>query len=271
MNLYKAAGAVLVFFVIVSVFAPFLAPYDPYQIDMSNRLLEPSGDHLMGTDSLGRDVLSRLIYGGRTAIFLSVLASALTMFLGMVLGILAGYFGGRVDSSIQVLVSIFQALPSLSFMIAIIGVLGPGIKSILISVVLTSWADFSRIVRGEVLKVREKSFIEGAKAMGGSSFYIIVKHLVPNILGAFVVLFTTRIGKVVLSIAGLSFLGLGLKPPTADWGVMINDAKTYYLSHQLLIVAPGFCIMAVSLSINLLGDALRDHLDKNENACRQYL
>ncbi|WP_432408990.1 ABC transporter permease [Wukongibacter sp. M2B1] len=271
MTMCKITSGILIIILLVSLLAPFIAPYNPIEIDMKNRLSKPSFKHLLGTDSLGRDVFSRLIYGGRTSILLSVIASVITMLLGLVLGIIAGYFGGKLDNFIQILVNIFQALPSISFMIALIGIMGPGIKSILISVVLTSWANFSRIVRGEVLKIREENYIEGAKALGCNNLHIVIHHVIPNIIGPFIVLFTTRIGKVILSIAGLSFLGLGLQPPTPDWGVMISDAKTYYLSNPVLIIAPGMCIMILSLSINLIGDGIRDYLDTSGNAYKQFL
>lgn len=271
MTMCKIMSLALIIILLVSLFAPYIAPYSPIEIDMKNRLKSPSMDHLLGTDSLGRDVFSRLVYGGRTSILLSIIASMLTMLLGLVLGIIAGYFGGKLDSIIQMIINIFQALPSISFMIALIGIMGPGIKSILISVILTSWASFSRIVRGEVLKIREENYIEGAKALGSNNLHIIIHHILPNIMGPFIILFTTRIGKVILSIAGLSFLGLGLKAPTPDWGVMISDAKTYYLSNPILLIAPGTCIMILSLSINLIGDALRDYLDTRGDAHKQYL
>lgn len=271
MILCKITSTILIVILLVSLFAPYVAPYNPNEIDMRNRLSKPTSKHFLGTDSLGRDVFSRIIYGGRTSILLSIIASMLTMLLGLILGIISGYFGGKLDSFIQILVNIFQALPSISFMIALIGIMGAGIKSILLSVVLTSWANFSRIVRGEVLKIREENYIEGAKALGGKNFYIILHHIIPNIIGPFIVLFTTKIGKVILSIAGLSFLGLGLQPPTPDWGVMISDAKTYYISNPILIIAPGICIMMLSLSINLMGDALRDYLDTSEKSYKQLL
>lgn len=262
---------VLLIISFVSLFAPFLAPYEPNEINMTQRLLEPSGEHLLGTDALGRDVFSRILYGGRTSILLAILASLGTMLIGLLAGIIAGYYGGRLDQAIQVIVNIFQGLPGLSFMLAIAGVLGPGIKSILISVIIVSWADFSRIVRGEVLKIREEPYIEGIRALGAGHLYIIVAHIIPNIIGPFIVLFTVKIGKVVLNIASLSFLGLGLQPPDPDWGVMVNDAKTYFRSHPNLIIAPGLCIMLLCISINLLGDALRDFFDTKQNVFKQYL
>ncbi|HCQ89012.1 MAG TPA: ABC transporter permease [Clostridium sp.] len=269
--IYKIAFITLIAMILIGIFAPVLAPYDPNAIDMTKRLQSISKEHLLGTDALGRDVFSRILYGARISIFLAILATICTMFLGTTIGVIAGYFGGVLDSIIQVLVSIFQGLPGLSFMIAIAGVLGPGIKSLIIAIVVTSWAGFSRVVRGEVLKIKEENYIEGARALGASHFYIIIHHILPNIFAPFIVLFTVRIGKVVLSMASLSFLGLGIQPPQADWGVMVNDAKTYFRSYPHLLLAPGSCIMLLCCSINLIGDGLRDLFDEKKDFFNQYL
>ncbi|ACA56959.1 ABC transporter permease [Clostridium botulinum] len=265
MKIYKFAIITLAIILLLSIFAPLISPYDPIKVDMTNALTPPCTKHLLGTDALGRDVLSRLLYGGRSSILLSIVASIVTMALGFIIGILSGYYGGKLDFFIQIMVNILQSIPSMSFMIAIIGIMGSGIKSILLSVVITSWAGFSRIVRSEVLSIREEDYIEGAKAIGAMDFYIIIHHIIPNIIGPFIVLFTVRIGKVILSIASLSFLGLGLKPPIPDWGIMISDAKSYYLSHPILIIAPGAAIMLLSLSINIIGDFAQDYLDIEKN------
>ncbi|MEG3042007.1 MAG: ABC transporter permease, partial [Clostridium sp.] len=235
--IYKLSFIILIIMVFTGVFAEFLSPYDPNKVDMTKRLMGISKAHLLGTDALGRDVLSRIIHGARVSIFLSFIATVCTMIMGTVIGLISGYCGGVVDNIIQVVVTIFQGLPGLSFMIAIAGVLGPGIRSLLIAIVVTSWAGFSRIVRGEVLKVKEEKYIEGARALGASHIHIIIHYILPNIFAPFIVLFTIRIGKVVLSMASLSFLGLGMQPPQADWGVMINDAKTYFRSYPHLLLA----------------------------------
>jgi len=269
--IYKIAFIALIAMILIGIFAPVLAPYDPNAVDMTKRLQSISKEHFLGTDALGRDVFSRILYGARISIFLATLATICTMFLGTTIGVIAGYFGGILDSIIQVLVSIFQGLPGLSFMIAIAGVLGPGIKSLIIAIVVTSWAGFSRVVRGEVLKIKEENYIEGARALGASNFYIIIHHILPNIFAPFIVLFTVRIGKVVLSMTSLSFLGLGIQPPQADWGVMVNDAKTYFRSYPHLLLAPGSCIMLLCCSINLIGDGLRDLFDEKKDFFNQYL
>ncbi|MEG2289046.1 MAG: ABC transporter permease [Clostridium sp.] len=269
--IYKLSFIILIIMVFTGVFAEFLSPYDPNKVDMTKRLMGISKAHLLGTDALGRDVLSRIIHGARVSIFLSFIATVCTMIMGTVIGLISGYCGGVVDNIIQVVVTIFQGLPGLSFMMAIAGVLGPGIRSLLIAIVVTSWAGFSRIVRGEVLKVKEEKYIEGARALGASHIHIIIHYILPNIFAPFIVLFTIRIGKVVLSMASLSFLGLGMQPPQADWGVMINDAKTYFRSYPHLLLAPGCSILMLCSSINLIGDALRDVFDEKRDFFSQYL
>ncbi len=264
---FLALASIVILFVvtIVSITAPLIAPYDPTEINMSNRLASFSVEHVLGTDHLGRDLLSRLIYGGRMTLFLALFASLLTMMIGLLVGTIAGYFGGIIDEGMQFFVNLFQGLPGISFMLAIVGVLGPGVKSLLIAIVITSWADFSRMVRGEVLKIREQHYIEAVTALGASKWYIIVNYVIPNLLGPVIVLFTVRIGRMMLAIAALSFLGLGLQPPLPDWGVMVNDARSYFRSQPSLVIFPGLCVAIVSLAVNLLGDELRDLLDsRNE-------
>ncbi|MFE5321362.1 ABC transporter permease [Paenibacillus sp. NPDC056579] len=259
------ALTVLSLIVLCSLASPWLSPYDPIHIEMSNRLAPISSEHLLGTDTLGRDVFSRLLHGGRITIVLALAVTAATLLIGLIIGTISGYFGGWVDDAIQGIIQIFQGLPGLSLMIAIAGTLGPGVKSIFIALVLTSWADFSRVVRGEAMKLREEAYIEGIRVLGAGHGYIVARHIVPNMLGPLIVLFTVRVGRVMLSVASLSFLGLGLQPPAPDWGVMINDARPYFRSYFHLIAAPGLCIAAVSLCVNWLGDGLRDWLDTKES------
>ncbi len=259
-----AASAVLVIVIALSVLAPWLSPSDPTAIRMSERFAPFSTSHPLGTDHLGRDMLSRLLYGGRYTIVLALAASAVTMLIGLVIGATAGYFGGKTDLLTQWLVQLFQGLPGLSLMLAIAGTLGPGAMSIFIAVVATSWADFSRIVRGEVLKLREEHYVEAIRSLGASHAYILRHYIIPNLIGPIVVLFTVRIGRTMLSVASLSFLGLGLQPPLPDWGVMVSDSRAYFRSHPHLMLMPGACIAVVSLAINLLGDGLRDVLDPRD-------
>jgi peptide/nickel transport system permease protein len=258
---YAAALGLLAVIFILNLFAPFLAPFDPNEINMPERLQRPSREHFFGTDTLGRDVFSRVVWGGRASILLSSLATFFTMFLGLVVGILAGYIGGKVDAVILVITSMLQGIPGMSLMIALAGALGPGLPSLLLALVIISWPSFSRIVRGEVIKLREEEFIEGMRAAGAKKMYILIHHILPNMMGTVVVLFTTRIGFGILAIASLSFLGLGIQPPTPDWGVMVRDAMYFFREQPGLLLAPGGFLFLTTLSINLIGDALRDSFD----------
>lgn len=259
--LFWLSIVVLIGVIGISVFAPVLAPQDPNLVNMQIRLQPPSLDYWFGTDALGRDMLSRMIYGGRVSIVLALLATASSMALGLVLGMMAGYFGGKVDAFLSMLINIFQGLPSVCFILAIVGMMGPGAKSLLVALVITSWAGFARIVRTETLKVRNESFVEGLRCFGASDVRLLFLHILPNILPNVSVLFSTRLGRSILTISSLSYLGLGIRPPTPDWSMMISDARLHYRSAPYLIVIPGMCIFTVLFAINTLGDYLRDKVD----------
>lgn len=252
-----------------SLLAPWLAPYDPTAIDTTVKLQGPSAAHWLGVDALGRDMLSRVLYGGRGSILVALAATVLSMFFGMVIGVLGGYFGGWLDWALTVFSNIFQGLPGTCLMIAIAGILGPGVPNLILALVLTSWAGFSRIVRTETMRLREEAYVEGLRSLGAGPLRILIRHVVPNLLPNIVVLFTTRVGRCVLSIASLSYLGLGLRPPMPDWSVMISDARLHYRSAPHLIIVPGMCIVLLLLGINLLGDALRDCLDVRNEEVRE--
>ena len=254
---------------LMSLFAPQLAPYDPNAVDMRNRLAAPSAEHLLGTDTLGRDLLSRTIYGGRESIVLALAATFCSMLVGLLVGMIAGYFGGLADWIVTMLSSIFQGIPSMCFMVALAGILGPGKRSILVSVTVTSWVGFSRIVRSEVMRLRGESYIESARGIGASHLRILFSDILPNIWGDILILFTSRLGGVILSTASLSFLGLGIQAPTPDWGVMINDARSTFRSSPLQALAPGCCIFLLALCVNLIGDYLRDISDVRESNASQ--
>ena len=255
------ALAMLAVILISGMLAPWIAPYDPNATAMKERLLGPCGDHWLGTDSLGRDMLSRVLYGGRASILVALAATTLSMAFGLMLGVIAGYFGGWADFLVTALSNIFQGLPGTCLMIAIAGVMGPGIPNLILALALTSWAGFSRIVRTEALRIREEAYIEGLRALGASPLRLLLRHVIPNMIPNIVVLFTTRVGRCVLSIASLSYLGLGIRPPTPDWSVMISEARLNYRSAPHLIIVPGMAIFLLLLAINMLGDALRDRLD----------
>lgn len=262
---FYAALSILSIIILASLLAPLLAPYNPFQPNMAQRLQPPSCTHWFGTDALGRDMFSRILYGGRTSILLALAAAFISLSLGLLFGTLAGFFTGIIDLVITNLSNIFQGIPGSCFMIAIVGICGANLESLLIALIITSWSGFSRIVRSEVLRIREEPFIEGLRCIGCSNYRLIIRHIFPNIFYNLLILFTIRIGRAVLSIAGMSFLGLGVQPPTPDWSVMISDSVLYYRSSPHLIIVPGFCIFLLIYSLNILGDILRENLDIRHN------
>lgn len=259
-EIYLYAG-ILGAILLLSFLAPWIAPCDPETIDFAQILSPPSAEHLLGTDDMGRDLFSRILYGGRQSILLAFLATALSAFIGLLIGVAAGYYGGKVDLFITTCSSIFQGLPGTTMMIALTGVLGPGMRSLLIAVTLTSWVSFSRIVRGEVMRVKQEYYMESARGLGAGSLRLLCCHILPNIMESIIVLFTNKIGSVVLSVASLSYLGFGLQPPTPDWGIMIKEARTYFRSAPLMAIAPGICIILFVFSIHSIGNWLRDRMD----------
>lgn len=263
------AFAVLFGILLMSILAPWLAPYDPLKIDMKNALLPPSKLHLLGTDNIGRDILSRVIYGGRQSIVLAAIATSMSMALGCIIGMIAGYFGSWVDVAITSISNIFQGLPGMTMMIAIAGLMGSGVTSMMLALVITSWVGFSRIVRGEVMKIKKEYFIEGLRSFGVGHMRILFYHDMPNLISSIVIIFATRIASSILSVASLSFLGLGLEPPTPDWGVMISDARMYYRTSPMLVIAPGVCIVLFSLCVNIIADWLRDRLDVRRDSVKE--
>lgn len=266
---YGCAFAVTVGMLLCAVFAPWIAPFDPTEV-RTEEILEPASSlHWLGTDALGRDILSRLIYGARTSVAFAVTAAVCTMAVGLVLGMLGGYFGGWVDRGIQCLVSLFQGLPGMSLMIAIAAVLPENDARLIIAVTLTSWTGFSRVVRSEVIHIRHENYMVGVRNLGASHFYILRKYVFPNVFPVVIVLLTLRIGTSLLSASALSYLGLGVAPPAADWGVMVSDARTYFRSYPLMILAPGLAITLLCMGINLIGDFLREWMEPARSAERR--
>lgn len=253
-----------------SVLAPVLTSYEPNAMNMAETLQPPSLQHLLGTDLLGRDMFSRILYGGRSSMLLALCAALLSMLVGMLVGVLAGYFGGLWDYLLTIITNIFQGLPGVSMMVAIAGIMGPGFKSLMLGLVLTNWTGFSRVVRTEVMKYREENFVEGLKVLGASHLRIICGHILPNMFGNTVILLTTRIGRSLLSISGISYLGLGIQPPTPDWSVILSDARMSFRSASHLILASGICIVIVMFSIHLIGDFLRDWMDRQNREAGDF-
>ncbi|NWF54676.1 MAG: ABC transporter permease [Syntrophaceae bacterium] len=261
-------GLIMVMAVIFSaIFAPFLSPHDPIFQDVEKRLFPPIGqeganrEHLLGTDHLGRDIVSRLIYGARISIVVSVSAVALSAVLGTLIGLFSGFYGGKVDNIFMRIADVQLAFPFILLAIAIIAVLGPNLQNIILTMGITGWVIYARVVRAEVLSLREKEFITSVRALGGSNGRIIFNHLFPNVVPPIIVIVTLEMARMIIMEAALSFLGLGIQPPTPTWGGMLADGRVYLVTSWWLATFPGLVIMLVVLGINLLGNWLRDMLD----------
>lgn len=255
---------IIILNILMAVFAPQLAPYPQQGQGASNveeRFQAPSAKHLMGTDREGRDVLSRVIYGVRIPLLISFAVTAAIVMIGVPLGGIAGYFGGLVDEIVMRVTDIFLAFPSLVLAIVFVAFLGPSIRNVMISIVLSWWPWYTRLVRGAAVSLRERAYVEAARTMDVSSFRIIWRHILPNAFGPVIVQMTLDIGTVILAAAGLSFLGLGAQPPTPDWGLMISEGRNYILTQWWIGSFPGLAIFILVLAFNLVGDGLRDVLD----------
>ncbi|MCD4844850.1 MAG: nickel ABC transporter permease subunit NikC [Methanosarcinales archaeon] len=246
---------------IIVILAPHIAPYDPIKLDLENRLSSPDRNHLMGTDNLGRDVLSRTICGARFSLGMATVVVVIVMLLGIAMGTTAGYFGGVIDGIIMRLVDVLLAFPNIILALVIAGILGPSLTNVMIALAVVWWVGYARIIRGSVLSVKEKEFIEAARAMGCTDSYIAIRHILPNVLSPVIVLATLDMGHIILSIAALSFLGLGAQPPIPEWGTMLNEGRPFMETAPHLMIFPGLMIMVTVLAFNFLGDGLRDALD----------
>lgn len=255
-------GAVmLLILVTVAVLAPLIAPYDPLKVDPINALLPPSGEHWMGTDTLGRDQLSRAIYGARISLRLGIVSVGIAMLLGVPLGILAGYLGGRVDAVIMRLIDILLAFPSLVLALIAVFALGPGLTNAMIAVGISSIPAYARITRAEVLSAKENQYVHSAQALGAPSGAVMFRHILPNIIAPNIVMGALGTGSAILAGAALSFLGLGAQAPMPEWGLMLSQGRGFMSLAWWLTVFPGLGIMATVMSMNLMGDGLRDVLD----------
>lgn len=248
--------------VLFSFLAPALAPNDPNEVDLMNKLLEPSRNFPLGTDHLGRCILSRLIYGTKVSLGTAVVSMVITITISVIVGTFSGYKGGYIDSIIMRLCDMILAFPSLVLTLVIIGMLGPGLKNLMIAMISVQWVWYARMIRGMVLSYKERNFVLSAKVSGSSDFKIIFEHILPNILPQVIVLATLDLGKVILHISGFSFLGLGVQPPDPEWGAMLNDGRQFIRSNPSLMMYPGMMILMTVISFNLIGDALRDTLEE---------
>lgn len=246
---------------VAAVLAPVLSPHDPNAVDVARKFLPPSAEFPLGTDHLGRDVLSRLLFGARVSIGSTMVAAIAISLVGVAMGLVTGWFGGIVDTTVSRVVDILLAFPTFLLALAVTAALGPGLGNVVVAIVLAWWAGYARIVRSAVLSEREKPYIEAARSIGASTWRILGRHLMPNIVAPVVVLTTLDLGAVLLGLSGFSFLGLGVQPPTPEWGAMLSEGRTYLGRAPNMMFFPGAAIFLMVLGFNLLGDGLRDVLD----------
>ncbi len=258
---------VIALFLFTAIFAGVVAPFDPAEQDIIHALQPPSAwgqestGHLMGTDELGRDILARLIYGARISLMVGFVAVILSGMIGAMLGLISGYFGGLVDSVIMRIVDIQLSMPTILLALAIIGAVGPSLSNIILVIAVTTWVDYARVVRAQVLSIKENEFVDLAKVAGCSTLRILIKHIFPGTINSLIVIGTLMLGRVIIFESALSFLGLGVQPPTPSWGSMLADGRQYITYAWWLATFPGLAIMMVVLGTNLLGDWIRDCLD----------
>jgi len=261
-NKTAVIGAITVLIlVVVAVLAPWVAPHDPYLVNLDIQLQKPDASYLLGTDMFGRDVLSRIIYGSRISFVIGLVPTTISMIIGTVLGMISGYYGKKVDYFIMRLCDIVMAFPSLLLAMVVMYTLGNSLLNIFIALSIVGWAGTARVVRSQTLALKEKEFVEGARAIGVRNWTIITRHIFPNCIPSLLVLFTMGIPGAILSEAGLSFLGVGAQPPTPSWGLMASAGKEFMFSAPWIAIAPGAAILVIVLAFNFLGDGIRDALD----------
>lgn len=259
--LVKVCTVFLILFVILSLLAPVISPYDPNQMDLLSKLKGPSSAHWLGTDYLGRDVLSRLIYGGRVSLAVSLLAGTFAAVIGIALGLVAGYFGGVIGKVIMGATDVVLSIPGLVFTMVIAAIMGKSVMSMTIAIGIGMIPTYIRMMNGLVLSLRENDYIVASKLQGERESAILVRHLLPNTFPSLIVLFTINLGNAIMTESSLSYLGIGISPPTATWGNMVYDAYAYLLKAPQLAIIPGVCIIVLIIAFNVVGDGLRDALD----------
>jgi len=262
-NPLATAGVMMVIvFVAFAVFAPLLAPYDPAEIHLPARLMSPSTAHWFGTDELGRDILSRIIYGARISMLVGISVVAASLALGLIFGSIAGYYGGTVDRFFNIVVmNAFLSFPGILLAIAFVAFLGPGVLNLILALSIGGWVGYARLVRAQVLATKEREYVEAARALGASDLRVLTRHILPNMIQPVIVQGAIGMAGAVLAEATMSFLGLGVPPPTASWGSMLNDGRAHLFDAPHLVLFPAAAVMLAVLSFNFIGDALRDYLD----------
>ncbi|MFZ1986043.1 MAG: nickel transporter permease [Desulfatitalea sp.] len=252
---------ILLVLVLMAVLAPYLSPYNPLELNLAERIAAPNSKHPMGTDSVGRDVLSRIMHGTRISLVMAVVVVTIETFVGVLVGTAAGYLGKAVDEILMRLVDILMAFPGIILSLVIVGMLDSSFMNLIIALSALGWVRYARVVRGSILAIKEEAFIESAKAIGCTKLWIATRHVLPNVISPIIVLTAMNMGTIIISIAGLSFIGLGIQPPTPEWGIMLSEGKPFMESAPHLMIFPGLMIMLAVLAFNFLGDGLRDVLD----------
>ncbi|HBK86771.1 MAG TPA: peptide ABC transporter permease [Firmicutes bacterium] len=260
-RLATAGGIVLIVLIAMALFAPWLAPHDPEAVHPEAGLHGPSWEYPLGQDPLGRCILSRMLYGARVSLSVGFLAGVLSLGVGIVMGSLAGYFGGWVDLVIMRLAEVFMTVPQFLLVIAAVAIVGPSFTSVLVIIGLSSWTGYARVLRGEILGIKQKPFVEAARAYGASDLRILARHVLPNCLAPLIVMVTLNVASVILLESSLSFLGFGIQEPQASWGSILSQGRAFFQTAPHVATFPGLAIMAAVLAFNLLGDGLRDALD----------
>lgn len=256
-------GMIVLFFAVVAIFAPFIAHYDPGEINIDNILIGPSSEHILGTDSLGRDLFSRMVYGTRISLLVGLIAVGISAIIGIILGSLAGYYGRWVDVVVMRFVDTMLCFPTFFLILAVIALLEPSIANIMIVIGVTSWMGVARLIRAEILSLKERDFIYAEKAIGASDFRIITRHLIPNAMAPVLVSITLGVAAAILVESSLSFLGIGVQPPIPSWGNILSDGKSVMGAAWWMVVCPGVAIFITVLGYNLLGEGIREKLLKS--------
>lgn len=266
---FRLSIFIIVALLLLAITAPWMAPHDPENAQPQLRLKDPGGEYPLGTDHLGRCIFSRVVFGIRISLFIGLVVVLLSALIGTILGGAAGYFGGVLDEAIMRVVDAVLSFPSIFLALAVIGFLGSGLSNLMLSIILVEWTGYARLVRSEVLSLHAREFLEAAKSLGASDFYIMSRHILPNILPSVLVMATLSVGYAILGAASLSFLGLGVQPPTPEWGSMMNDARPFIRSHPLIMVFPGTAITVTVLAFHLLGDGIREKLNPRSEVDEQ--
>ena len=255
------ALGLLLIIVLLAVIAPFIAPYDPNTIDLTNKNLGPMASHLLGTDYLGRDMLSRILLGAQTSLFIASCVVGISLTFGILVGCISGYYGGLVDDIISRVIDIFMSFPGIIFALAMLGALGPGVINMIISLAMVQWSTYARLMRGQVLSIKKNEYVQSSLLIGSNDVHVIGKHIIPNSIAPIITLATLDLGNVILSIAALSFLGIGLPADVPEWGAILSSGKEFMRVAPFITIVPGLAITVVVLIFSVLGDGMRSILD----------